>query len=220
MMTRNLRAAENAGANEEVNEGVTIPFPMTLSSLLFLDGWKWDTREVAGVMYVGGPPAVMKTFETPGFLVKGLSHIANSLDGKNVAHTISVGTSNSVFSYTFSPASIYFTNFTRSDASMFELSLTAFSDFMISGDFPGFYETQINFSPPMPYEANTATLTVTPPSVSVYPPSVTPPPIVYELGIASISITDPETFVKQLDASKAVEEGVKRALLPFATKLV
>ena len=151
----------------------------------------------------------------------GLVHLANSIDGKNVTYTISVGRSETVFSYTTSAAALYFNHTTRSDTSMVEVSLDNFSDFMIQPDavFPGAYDVHVNFSPPLPYEAGTATVSVTPPKVSLYPPSITPPPIFYELVIASISITDPETFAKQLDASTAVEEGVKRALLPFARQL-
>jgi hypothetical protein len=217
-----LQAAGDADAEEEegVNKGATIAFPVTLSSLLFLDGWKWDIRTIGGAMYVGGPPAVTKTFETPGFLVTGFILINNSIDGKNVTLTVSIGKSDSMVTYTTSPAALYGNNTTRSDTSMFEMSLVYFSDFMGVGENPGMYEIHVNFSPPLPYEAEMATVTLTPPGSSIYPSSITPPPIGYVATLASISITDPETFVKQLDASKAVEEGVRRALLPFARKLV
>ena len=223
-MVMNLarRAGFSDSGEGESESKPLIPFPVTLSSLLFLDGWKWDAREMSGVTYVGGPPVVSDTFKTPGFMIAGLVHLANSVDAKNVTYTISVGRGETVFTYNTSAAALYFNNTTRSDTSMMEISLDNFSDFMIQpgADFPGAYDIHVNFTPPMPYESGTATVTITPPSVSLYPSSVTPPPIVYLLVLASISITDPQTFVKQLDASKAVEEGVKRALLPFATKLV
>jgi len=221
-MVMNLARRAGFSDSGESQTKPVIPFPVTLSSLLFLDGWKWDAREMSGVTYVGGPPVVSETFETPGFMIGGVVHLANSIDAKNVTYTISVGRGETVFTYSTSAADLYFDNTIRSDTSMVEVSLDNFSDFMIQpgADFPGTYDIHANFSPPLPYESGTATVTITPPSVSLYPSSVTPPPIVYLIALASISITDPETFVKQLDASTAVEEGVKRALLPFATKLV
>ncbi|MGC8605592.1 MAG: Mur ligase domain-containing protein, partial [Desulfomonilaceae bacterium] len=50
----------------------------------------------------------------PGFMIGGLVHLANSIDGKNVTYTISVGRSETVFSYTTSAAALYFNNTTRS----------------------------------------------------------------------------------------------------------
>ena len=212
--------ASASDEEERAGEAATIPFPMTLSSLLFLDGWKWNARTMGGALYIGGSPASIEVLHEPGFLVAGWVHITNSMDGKNVTFTFSVGKSETVFTGSASPASLYFDNTTRSDTSMMEISLVYFSDYMIEGEFPGVYEIHVNFSPPVPFEAEALKVSVTPPSSSLYPPSISPPPIIYGAEIATITITDPKTFVKQLDASKAVEEGVKRALLPFARKLV
>jgi hypothetical protein len=221
-MVMNLarRAALASGDSGEGENGAVIPFPVTLYSLLFLDGWKWNAHTMSGALYIGGSPASINVFHTPGFLVAGWVNIANSMDGKNVTFTFSVGKSETVFTGSVSPASLYFGNETRSDTSMMEISLVNFSDYMLQAEYPGTYEIHVNFSPPVPFEADTLNVTVTPPSSSLYPSSISPPPIIYGAEIATISITDPKTFVKQLDASKAVEEGVKRALLPFATKLV